>query len=93
MNDNDNLNNDQNNKPGEPPAIPDSQRTMFLLLSIFIAPAGLAIGAYNMSKDTREHRELGRTMLIISLVSVVASVICCCGFYMLLMNNFPFDAF
>jgi len=75
------------------PEIPASTRTLWILLSVFIAPAGIVAGIYHMSRDSNNKRALGRTMLIISLVSAVLSVVCCCGFYMLIVNNFILDGF
>ena len=75
------------------PEIPASARTLWILLSVFIAPAGIIAGIYNMSRDSKNKRALGRTMLIVSLVSAVLSVVCCCGFYMIIVNNFILDGF
>jgi len=75
----------------EEPEIPASSRALWLLLSVFIAPAGIVAGIYHMSKDSKDKRALGRTMLVVSLVSAVVSVVCCCGIYMLIVNNFLID--
>jgi len=75
------------------PEIPASSRALWILLSVFIAPAGIVAGIYHMSRDSVEKRALGRTMLVVSLVSAVLSVVCCCGLYMLIVNNFILDGF
>ena len=75
----------ENNKTND--IIPSSSRVLFMLLSVFVAPAGIIVGCVYMAKDLKEYREFGRTMLIVSLISIVLFIICCCGFYMFFVNN------
>ena len=63
-------------------------RVLFILLSIFIAPVGIIIGALYMAKDQVEYRALGKTMLILALVSAILAIICCCGIYIVSLNLF-----
>jgi len=71
--------------------ITQGMRLLLILVSIFIAPAGIIAGAVYMAKDAKEYRVLGKTMLITAIISIVFFIICCCGSYVYFMNNFFTD--
>ena len=74
--------------------ISGTTRALLIILSIFISPAGIVAGISYMAKDSREHRAFGKTMLIVSLVSITLLIICCCSSYVLIINSgFLTDAF
>ena len=66
--------------------IAGSKRALMILLSVFIAPAGIVAGSVYMAKDLAEYRAFGRMMLIISLVSITLTIICCCSSYGTMLN-------
>ena len=73
---------------GDDGGIPGGKSVLLTLLSVFFAPVGIIIGAVYMSRDAISYRALGKRMLIVSLVSIVMSIVCCCAGYMFFINNY-----
>ncbi len=59
----------------------DGMKILLYIISFLFSLVGIIIGAYYMTKDEQEYKEVGKICLVLGLVGIVVGILCSIAFY------------